>query len=45
VLGALLLSTLTNGLSIIGVGSYGQLIFVGLAIAGAVALDRWTVRR
>jgi ribose/xylose/arabinose/galactoside ABC-type transport system permease subunit len=45
VLGALLLSTLTNGLSIIGVGSYGQLIFVGVAIAGAVALDRWTVRR
>jgi ribose/xylose/arabinose/galactoside ABC-type transport system permease subunit len=44
VLGALLLSTLTNGLSIIGVGSYGQLIFVGAAIAGAVALDRWTVR-
>jgi ribose/xylose/arabinose/galactoside ABC-type transport system permease subunit len=45
VLGALLLSTLTNGLSIIGVGSYGQLILVGVAIAGAVALDRWTVRR
>jgi len=45
VLGALLLATLTNGLSIIGVGSYGQLIFVGCAIAGAVALDRWTARR
>jgi ribose/xylose/arabinose/galactoside ABC-type transport system permease subunit len=45
VLGALLLATLTNGLSIIGVGSYGQLIFVGTAIAGAVALDRWTARR
>jgi ribose/xylose/arabinose/galactoside ABC-type transport system permease subunit len=44
VLGALLLSTLTNGLSIIGVGSYSQLIFVGAAIAGAVALDRWTGR-
>ena len=42
VLGTLLLETLTNGLSIIGVGSYGQLIFVGAAIAGAVALDRWT---
>jgi ribose/xylose/arabinose/galactoside ABC-type transport system permease subunit len=45
VLGALLLATLSNGLSIIGVGSYGQLIFVGVTIAGAVALDRWTVRR
>jgi ribose/xylose/arabinose/galactoside ABC-type transport system permease subunit len=45
VLGALLLATLTNGLSIIGVGSYGQLIFVGAAIAGAVALDRWTAAR
>jgi len=45
VLGALLLETLTNGLSIIGVGSYGQLIFVGAAIAGAVALDRWTAAR
>jgi len=45
VLGTLLLETLTNGLSIVGVGSYGQLIFVGVAIAGAVALDRWTAAR
>ena len=44
ILGALLLAVLTNGLSIIGVGSYGQLIFVGSAIAGAVALDRWATR-
>jgi ribose/xylose/arabinose/galactoside ABC-type transport system permease subunit len=44
ILGALLLATLTNGLSIIGVGSYSQLMVVGGAIAGAVALDRWTTR-
>jgi ribose/xylose/arabinose/galactoside ABC-type transport system permease subunit len=44
-LGALLLAVLGNGLSVIGVGAFGQLMFVGLAILGAVALDRWTARK
>lgn len=45
ILGALLLAILGNGLSILGVGSFAQLIFVGVATIAAVALDRWTTRR
>jgi ribose/xylose/arabinose/galactoside ABC-type transport system permease subunit len=40
--GALLLQLLTNGLSLIGVGTFAQLLFVGAIIIGAVAIDRWT---
>jgi ribose/xylose/arabinose/galactoside ABC-type transport system permease subunit len=45
VVGAVLLSILANGLSLVGVGSYTQLIFVGFITIGAVALDRWTTSR
>jgi ribose/xylose/arabinose/galactoside ABC-type transport system permease subunit len=40
--GALLLELLTNGLSILGVGPFAQLMLVGLATVSAVAVDRWT---
>ncbi len=42
--GALLLATLTNGLSLIGVGTFAQLLFVGGIIIAAVALDRFVSR-
>jgi ribose/xylose/arabinose/galactoside ABC-type transport system permease subunit len=45
VVGTVLLAILNNGLSLIGVGSYAQLIFVGLITIIAVALDRWTTSR
>ena len=41
-IGAFFLSLLSNGLSLLGVGAFAQLIFVGLVTIGAVALDRWT---
>jgi ribose/xylose/arabinose/galactoside ABC-type transport system permease subunit len=44
VVGALLLETLTNGLSLIGVGTFAQLLFVGGIIIAAVALDRFVSR-
>jgi ribose/xylose/arabinose/galactoside ABC-type transport system permease subunit len=43
--GALLLQSLTNGLNILGVGPYVQLIFVGSVTIAAVALDRLTQLR
>lgn len=42
--GAVLLAVLGNGLSILGVGSFAQLIFIGVATIGAVAMDRWTTQ-
>jgi ribose/xylose/arabinose/galactoside ABC-type transport system permease subunit len=39
-LGALLLEILTNGLSLLGVGSFAQLVFVGGVTIAAVTLDR-----
>jgi len=39
--GALLLAVLNNGLTLLGVGSFTQLIFVGSITIIAVALDRW----
>jgi ribose/xylose/arabinose/galactoside ABC-type transport system permease subunit len=39
--GALLLSVLANGLALIGVGPFAQLIFVGGVTIGAVLVDRW----
>lgn len=39
--GALLLSVLSNGLTLLNVGSYSQLVFVGAVTIGAVALDRF----
>lgn len=43
--GAFLLTMLSNGLSLLGVGTYAQLILTGLVTIGAVALDRWTAGR
>lgn len=43
--GALLLALLNNGLTVIGVGSYVQLMFVGSITIGAVAIDRLSARR
>jgi ribose/xylose/arabinose/galactoside ABC-type transport system permease subunit len=45
VIGAFFLSLLSNGLSLLGVGTFAQLIFVGLVTIGAVAVDRWTSTR
>lgn len=45
VVGAVLLSVLSNGLSLVGIGSFAQLIFVGSITIGAVALDRWTTSK
>lgn len=42
VVGALLLEELTNGLTLLGVGTFAQLLFVGGIIIIAVAIDRWT---
>jgi ribose/xylose/arabinose/galactoside ABC-type transport system permease subunit len=39
--GALLLSVLSNGLTLIGVGSFVQLLFVGGITIAAVAIDLW----
>ena len=39
VLGAALLSVLTNGMAVIGVGAYVKLIFVGAVTILAVTLD------
>ena len=44
VLGALFLTLISNGLSLLGYGPFIQLIFVGCIIVAAVALDRWTSR-
>jgi ribose/xylose/arabinose/galactoside ABC-type transport system permease subunit len=43
-LGALFLTLISNGLSLLGYGPYVQLIFVGSIIVAAVALDRFTAR-
>jgi ribose/xylose/arabinose/galactoside ABC-type transport system permease subunit len=43
--GAFLLTMLSNGLSLLGVGTFAQLIFVGAVTIGAVALDGWATRR
>jgi ribose/xylose/arabinose/galactoside ABC-type transport system permease subunit len=45
IVGAVLLSILSNGLSLVGVGSFVQLIFVGTITIVAVVLDRWTTSR
>lgn len=43
--GALFLTMITNGLALLGVGAYGQLLMVGFIIIAAVALDNWTSGR
>jgi ribose/xylose/arabinose/galactoside ABC-type transport system permease subunit len=43
--GAFFLTLLSNGLSLLGVGAYAQLLFTGIVTIGAVALDRWTNTR
>lgn len=45
IIGAFFLSLLNNGLSLLGVGTFAQLVFVGLVTIGAVAVDRWTSGR
>ena len=39
--GVLMLAILANGLAVVGVGAYAQLILVGGVTIAAVALDRW----
>lgn len=39
-LGAILLAELRNGLAVMGVGAFAQLLFVGAVTIGAVTLDR-----
>ena len=41
-LGATLLAVLANGLALLGVGAFAQLIFVGFVTIGAVTLDKVT---
>jgi ribose/xylose/arabinose/galactoside ABC-type transport system permease subunit len=43
-MGAALLAVLRNGLAIVGVGAFAQLIFVGAVTIGAVTLDRLALR-
>ena len=43
-LGALFLTLISNGLSLLGYGPFVQLIFVGSIIIVAVAIDGWTAR-
>lgn len=43
-MGAVLLAVLRNGLAIMGVGAFAQLIFVGAVTIGAVAVDRLASR-
>lgn len=43
-MGAVLLAVLRDGLAIIGVGAFAQLIFVGAVTIGAVTLDRLALR-
>jgi inositol transport system permease protein len=44
-LGVLTMGILTNGLNLINVSSYYQMVAIGLIIAGAVYVDQWRVRR
>lgn len=41
-LGAMLLAVLANGLALLGIGAFAQLLFVGFVTIGAVILDRVT---
>lgn len=43
-MGATLLAVLRNGLAIMGVGAFAQLIFLGAVTIGAVTLDRLALR-
>lgn len=43
-IGALLLSMLTNGLALLGVGAYAQLMFVGVVTVTAVGIDQFSRR-
>jgi inositol transport system permease protein len=44
-LGVLVMGILTNGLNLINVSTYYQMVAIGLIIAGAVYVDQWRVRR
>ena len=43
--GVAFISILSNGLNLLGVSSYTQMMVIGIALAGAVALDQTVVRR
>ena len=43
-LGALIFGTLSNGMNLLGVSSNWQLIFTGLILLGATALDSVAIR-
>lgn len=45
VLGALFLGEITDGLSIVGAGPFVELVFVGVIMIVAVAIDRWSTVR
>ena len=42
--GVAFISILSNGLNLLGVWSYTQMMVIGVALAGAVALDQTVVR-
>jgi inositol transport system permease protein len=44
-LGVVAMGILTNGLNLINVSTYYQMVAIGLIIAGAVYVDQWRVRR
>jgi ribose/xylose/arabinose/galactoside ABC-type transport system permease subunit len=44
-LGVLAMGILTNGLNLINVSTYYQMVAIGLIIGGAVYVDQWRVRR
>ncbi len=43
--GVAFISILSNGLNLLNVSSYTQMMVVGAALAGAVALDQFVVQR
>ena len=45
VLGLLIFGVLSNGLNLLNVSSYTQMMVIGAALTGAVALDQFFVQR
>ena len=45
VLGVFIMGVLKNGLVLVGVSAYLQLVFTGLIIIGSVAIDMWTKKK
>jgi ribose/xylose/arabinose/galactoside ABC-type transport system permease subunit len=44
-LGVVAMGILTNGLNLINVSTYYQMVFIGVIIAGAVYIDQWRQKR